>query len=758
MNKLLSGSFYIFFLLIVGIGNAIAGASSIGLAHHNSHTTHPTIAAPGHSLFAFGVKRGLEKKGNKNKQFPHPLYGAAEERVTQRSAGGVSCLRAAAQSTRETINFNTGWKFHMAYDVRKQPETINVTLPHTWNAQDVLSGKGNYQRESGIYEKSFTIDPAWKNKRLFLYFEGANSVATVLINKHFVTEHKGGYTAFCVEITGLVKPGETNQVEVQVSNAARTDVLPLCGDFNVYGGIHRPVSLLVTAKDCISPLDHGSPGVYLTPSSVSEQLATVNILTKLSVTASTGLQIRSEVIDAGQHVVASVTNAVSNNRNAAQTIRLKQPHLWNGKANPYVYTVQVNLLKDGQVIDRVTQPLGLRYYHVDANKGFILNGKYLDLHGVGFHEDVEGKGSALDTADYDEDMQLIKEIGATALRLTHYPHGKYFYDLCDRTGMVVWSEIPFVGPGGYTGAGYLKNPELEGQARQVLTEMIRQDYNHPSVCFWGLFNELKLDHDDPVPFIKELNTLAKKEDPTRLTTCATFLDGDRFNQVSDLIAWNKYYGWYDGEFKQIGVWADKTHHSYPQKAFAVSEYGAGGSPFKHSENNVKPDADGKFHPEEWQTSYHEMNWLELSKRPFIWGKFVWALADFGSSIRTEGDTSGINDKGLVTYDRKVKKDAFYFYKANWNPEPMLYITDRRNEVRTQQATVIKIYSTMAHVKLRVNGTVIANGEPDEFHIIRWENVLLHKGKNKIEVSATTDRKVLQDTCEWTMEDKNGITK
>jgi len=755
MNKLLSGYFYLFFLVFAGMGNA--GASPLDVVHHTARSTHPTIAALGHPLFAFGGKREFEK--NKNKKLFNPLYGEAGERVAQRSAGGVSRLQqAVATPSRKTISFNTGWKFHLAYDVRKQPEIINVTLPHTWNAKDVLSGNGNYQRESGIYEKSFTIDPVWKNKRLFLYFEGANSVATVLVNKHFVTKHKGGYTAFCVEITGFVKPGEANQVEVQVSNAARTDVLPLCGDFNVYGGIHRPVSLLVTAKDCISPLDHASSGIYLTPRSVSGQSAMVDILTKLSVTAAVGLKVRTDVVDAQQHIVASATNIVSNNRDATQTVSLKKPHLWNGKADPYLYTVQVSLLKGGQVIDRVVQPLGLRYYHVDASKGFTLNGKYLDLHGVGFHEDVEGKGSALDTIDYDQDMQLIKEIGATALRLTHYPHGKYFYDLCDRNGLVVWSEIPFVGPGGYTGAGYLKNPELEQQARQVLTEMIRQNYNHPSVCFWGLFNELKLDHDDPVPFIKELNTLAKKEDPTRVTTCATFLDSDRFNQVSDLIAWNKYYGWYAGEFKQIGTWADKTHHNYPQKPFAVSEYGAGGSPFKHTENNIKPDADGKFHPEEWQTSYHEMNWLELSKRPFIWGKFVWALADFGSSIRTEGDTSGINDKGLVTYDRKVKKDAFYFYKANWNPEPMLYITDRRNEVRTQQSTVIKIYSTIAHVKLTVNGAAIATSEPDELHIIRWENIALRKGKNKIEISANTDGKVLLDSCEWILEDKNGITK
>ncbi|WP_228072564.1 glycoside hydrolase family 2 TIM barrel-domain containing protein [Mucilaginibacter boryungensis] len=666
----------------------------------------------------------------------HPLSAVAD--VTKPYLNNV----------REVINFNSDWKFHLAYDVRKKPEIINVMLPHTWNAKAALAGKINYERETGIYEKCFFVNAAWGNKRLFLYFDGANTVATVLVNQHFITEHKGGYTAFCVEITKYVKAGEVNQVEVQVSNAYRMDVLPLSGDFNVYGGIHRPVSLLVTSKDCISPLDYASPGVYLTPQNVSAQSATVNILTKLSITDSARLQIKTEIRDARQHMVAEIINPVSNYVQCWQTIKLKQPHLWNGKADPYLYTVYVKILKDGQLIDEVAQPLGLKYFKVDANKGFMLNGKYLDLHGVGFHEDVAGRGSAMLVADYQKDMQLINQIGATSLRLTHYPHGKYFYNLCDRNGLVVWSEIPFVGPGGYTGAGYIKSDALELQVKQVLTEMIRQNYNHPSVCFWGLFNELKLDHDDPVPFLKELNALAKKEDSTRLTTCASFLDNDQFNQVSDVIAWNKYYGWYGGEFKQIGIWADKMHAQFPQKPFAVSEYGAGGSPFKHTEHVERPVADGTFHPEEWQTLYHEQNWRELNKRPFVWGKYVWALADFGSSIRTEGDAAGINDKGLVTYDRKIKKDAFYFYKANWNPEPMLYITDRRNTIRHHQKCTIKVYSNVAGVELWLNDVFLKKQDPDEYHTINWENIRLMKGKNKIEIKSKVSGRLLRDTCYW----------
>ena len=656
----------------------------------------------------------------------------------------------ASVSARERINFNSGWKFHLAYDVSKQPQKISVTLPHTWNAKDVLTGNANYRRETGIYEKTFSVSNAWKDKRLFLYFEGANSVASVFVNKHFIAEHKGGYTCFCLEITNYVKPGQQNSVEVQVSNAYRMDVLPLIGDFNVYGGIHRPVSLLITSKDCISPLDHASPGIYLTPTDVSAASATINILTELSVTDKSRLRVSTEILDAGGRQVTAMLSNVTDNAQCEQVLKIKNPHLWNGRASPYLYTVVVKLLRNGQVIDKVTQPLGIRYFNVDVDKGFSLNGKYLDLHGVGFHEDVEGKGSALDTADYDRDMQLINEIGATALRLTHYPHGKYFYDQCDRNGLVVWSEIPFVGPGGYTGDGYIKSPELEEQVKQVLTEMIRQNYNHPAVFFWGLFNELKLDHDDPIPFLKQLNAIAKKEDPTRLTTCASFLDNNKFNGVTDLIAWNKYYGWYDGEFKDLGVWADKMHSQPGQEPFAVSEFGAGGSPLKHWENSGKPAADSKFHPEEWQTLYHEESWRALQKRPFIWGKFVWALADFGSSIRNEGDAPGINDKGLVTYDRAIKKDAFYFYKANWNVEPMIYITDRRNTARAKPSTAIKVYSNVQHVSLMVNGVAIGTGDPDDLHIINWENIELKKGANKIEITAKQGNRVLHDECEWTV--------
>ncbi|MFT4032593.1 MAG: glycoside hydrolase family 2 TIM barrel-domain containing protein [Siphonobacter sp.] len=636
---------------------------------------------------------------------------------------------------------NEGWDFHFAYDVRQRLKNPIVRVPHTWNAEDVAAGKMDYTRTAAIYNKTLKAEPAWKDKRLFLYFEGASSVADVFVNHQFVGNHKGGYTAFCFEITSFIKPDTDNLITVQVSNEHRLDVLPLTGDFNVYGGIHRPVSLLIKEKNCISPLDYASSGVYVTQHKVSEASANITVKTKLSLTdEATNIAVRTSILNAEGKTIAQKTDKAGED----QTFVIQKPHLWNGRSDPYLYQVKTELLANNQVIDTNTEPLGIRYFRVDANEGFFLNGKKLDLHGFGYHEDRSGIGSAYAKADYEKDMDLVMESGATAMRLTHYPHGKPWYELSDKNGIVLWSEIPMVGPGGYTGMGYIKSKALEDHARRIMTELIRQHYNHPSICFWGLFNELKLDYDDPVPFLNELNTLVKQEDDTRLSTCATFLDNDTFNGVSDLIAWNKYYGWYGGTFEQIGSWADQTHRAFPNKPIAVSEYGAGASVNQHIEELKPADPTSKFHPEEWQTAYHEKNWEELNKRPFVWGKYVWVLTDFGSAIRTEGDHDAINDKGLVTYDRTTKKDAFYFYKANWSSTPFVYLAERRNTVRTQSITAVKVFANVPEAELWVNGKPLGKQKTDSLKRIIWPKVPLQKGKNTIEVKSGT----LRDTCEW----------
>ncbi|ATP57898.1 beta-galactosidase [Pedobacter ginsengisoli] len=658
-----------------------------------------------------------------------------------------AALTHARETNRIIIPLNNGWQFYFAYNFETNIKKDLVNLPHTWNAAEVLNGVADYKRTSAVYENKLNVADNWKGKRLFLYFEGTNSVATLLINNKFVTDHQGGYTAFCAEITNFITPGE-NSITVQVSNAYRQDVIPLHGDFNVYGGIHRPVSLIITNQNCISPLDYGSPGIYIKQKNLSAQSANIEVLSKLSILNRKSLRLKTIIYDKDKKPVSSVITKINSENELKQDLHINKPHLWEGKASPYLYAVEVSLLQDEVTIDKIVQPLGLRSFLVEPNKGFFLNGKYLNLYGVGRHEDVSGRGSALTIEDQYRDMSLIQELGATSVRLTHYPQNKLFYNLSDSAGLILWTEIPFVGPGGYNGTGYIKNEKLEANIRKTLREMIRQNYNHPSIFFWGLFNELKLNYDNPQPFINELNVLAKKEDPDRLTTLASNLGSDTFTDLSDLMGWNQYFGWYDGVFEQVGTWADEIHRALPNKPISVSEYGAGASPFKHTEELQKPVPKGRFHPEEWQTAFHEKHWAEFKKRPYIWGKYVWVLADFGSSIRTEGDQDAINDKGLLTYDRKIKKDAFYFYKANWNPEPVLYISERRNTKRTKSLTSIKVFSNGKKTELLVNGKSYGKKEKNELNTIVWDNIPLQEGKNKIVVKSQIKGKWLQDRCEW----------
>lgn len=655
------------------------------------------------------------------------------------------------QNKRIVTDFNQGWTVYPAYNVNQNVEKQQVDLPHTWNAGDAFEGI-KYDREAMIYQKRWEQAENLAGKRVFLLFEGANSVAHVFVNGKQMGEHYGGYTAFCFEITEALAVGKENRLEVYVSNAHQLDVIPLSGDFNVYGGLHRPVKMIVTDQNCISPLDYASSGIYIKQKQVSEKQADLEIVTKLSCKSNTGeMTLRTRIYDPENRLVKEQTTsaAKTSQTEVSQNISLTNPVLWNGKENPALYSVSAELLQNGKVVDEVTEKTGFRYFSVDPEKGFFLNGKHLDLHGFGKHVDLQGKGSAITEEDYRNDMELILESGATSLRLTHYPHGKPIYDLSDEAGIILWTEIPFVGPGGYTGASYVHSPAFEQHTRQMLVEMIRQNFNHPSVCFWGLFNEVKLDYDDPTPFVEELNSLAKKEDPSRLTTLATFLDGSYFQNITDLIAWNKYYGWYGGESKEIGTFVDKAHKQV-QVPLAISEYGAGGSIQQHQWPVKKPDAGSNYHPEEWQTVYHEDNWQELSARPFVWGKYIWVFADFGSSIRNEGDRKGINDKGLITYDHKTRKDAFYFYKANWNPEPMVYITSRRFTERTNPLTAVKVFTNAPEAELFINNKRIGKKKADQLKRVVWEDIKLEKGTNEIVVKAKAGKKTIEDRCEWVL--------
>mgnify|MGYP000286076059 FL=1 len=650
---------------------------------------------------------------------------------------------------RQDILLNNDWNFRFSHQVQKGTE-VRVDLPHTWNAQDALSGKIDYKRGIGNYEKNLFIRPEWKGKRLFIRFEGVNNIADVFINRRHIGEHRGGYGAFIFEITGKVEYGKENSILVRVNNGEQLDIMPLVGDFNFYGGIYRDVHLLITDETCISPLDYASPGVRLIQDSVSHRYAKVRAIVDLSNGSSGNQEVELNVrlLD-GQRVVKEGTKNVNLSGNEVMqqelTFEIDQPHLWNGRQDPFLYQAEVTLFRNGQMVDRVTQPLGLRFYRIDPDKGFFLNGKHLPLQGVCRHQDRSEVGNALRPQHHEEDVALMLEMGVNAVRLAHYPQATYFYDLMDKNGIIVWAEIPFVGPGGYNDKGFVDLPAFRANGKEQLKELIRQHYNHPSICVWGLFNELTELGDNPVEYIKKLNVLAHQEDTTRPTTSASNQMGD-LNFITDAIAWNRYDGWYGGTPADLGKWLDRMHKDHPEICIAISEYGAGASIYHQQDSLVKTVPTSWWHPENWQTYYHIENWKTISSRPYVWGSFVWNMFDFGAAHRTEGDRPGINDKGLVTFDRKVRKDAFYFYKANWNrEEPMLYLTGKRNTVRTQRLQTIIAFTNQAGAELFVNGKSYGKTTPDSYAILEWKNVELEPGENEIKVVSTNKKLPLSDS-------------
>lgn len=653
---------------------------------------------------------------------------------------------------RENILINQDWNFRFSHQVDKN-SSRRVDLPHTWNAQDALSGKPDYKRGIGNYDKKLFILSEWKGKRLFLRFEGANCVSNVFINGKQIGEHRGGYGAFIFEITDKVNYGKDNTVLVRVNNGEQLDVMPLVGDFNFYGGIYRDVHLLVTEDICISPLDYASPGVYLFQQHVGEKQAAVLARINLSNgtehprQATLRLQVKEGdkvVYQADKKVTVAPHTSVQPEE---MSFTLLNPRLWNGREDPFMYQTVITLVKDGKEIDKVEQPLGLRYYATDADRGFFLNGKHLPLHGVCRHQEWAEVGNALRPMHHEEDTRLMLEMGVNAIRLAHYPQATYMYDLMDRNGIVTWAEIPFVGPGGYADKGFVDQPSFRENGKEQLKEMIRQHFNHPSICFWGLFNELKENGDNPLEYIKELNVLAHQEDPTRPTTSASN-QGGAINFITDNIAWNRYDGWYGATPATLASWLDKTHQAHPEIKIAISEYGAGASIYHQQDSLVQTSPGSWWHPENWQTEYHIQNWKIISERPYVWGSFVWNMFDFGAAHRTEGDRPGINDKGLVTHDRKVKKDAFYFYKANWNPEPMVYIAGHRSVNRVKPVTEVQIFSNCAEVTLKVNGQIIKKMQPDGVKVCIFKDIRLKKGENNIEVSAKNGKRVITDACCW----------
>ena len=668
-------------------------------------------------------------------------------------AAWLAAFGADAQRHDQLLNDN--WQFRFGHQVEKNT-VARVDLPHTWNAQDALSGRTDYKRGLGHYERRLFVPADWKGQRLYLRFEGANSIADLFVNGRHAGQHRGGYGAFVFEITDFVNYGKANTLRVSVNNTETLELMPLVGDFNFYGGLYRDVHLVRTGPTCISLLDHGSSGIRLVQDSVSKDYAAIRALVALSNGSDTATQaeVLLRLLDGDREVAAqrlTLTLPPDSSVEGSLPVSLRRPHLWDGRRDPFRYRAEVSLWRNGHEVDRVEQPLGLRYYHIDPERGFFLNGRHLPLRGVCRHQDRSEVGNALRREHHDEDAAIMVEMGANAVRLAHYPQAEYFYDLMDRYGFIVWAEIPFVGPGGYSDEGFVNLPAFRQNGREQLVELIRQHYNHPSIVVWGLFNELSMRGDDPVPYIKELNDLAHREDPTRLTVAASNTDG-ALNFVTDAMAWNRYDGWYGGTPAGLGQWLDHMHTTHPDLRIAISEYGAGASLYHQQDTLVKTVATSFWHPENWQTHYHMANWREISARPFVWGSFIWNLFDFGAAHRHEGDRVGINDKGLVSFDRRTRKDAFYFYKANWNKEvPLLYLAERRCTRRTRPVQTFMAFTNQPEAELFVNGTSCGHAKTDSLGTIRWNGVRLRPGQNEIRVVSGRGTHQLTDGYTCTLE-------
>ena len=589
-------------------------------------------------------------------------------------------------------------------------KTAAVDLPHTWNNIDGQDGGNDYKRGSCTYQTTFAA-PAFDadSQQVWLQFEGVNASAAVTLNGTEVICHDGGYSTFRADITALL--AEQNTLTVVADNSKNDRVYPQKADFTFYGGIYRDVSLLVVSKNHIA-LDHlGSCGVRITPT-VKGSSADIRVQTRVEGEG----EVEITVTDAAGSTVLNGTGTDT-------TLTMQHPRLWDGVRDPYLYTCTVRLVQNGVAVDEVTQRFGVRSFRVDPKQGFFLNGRAYPLHGVSRHQDRKGLGNAITREMHDEDMQLIKEMGANTVRLAHYQHDQYFYDLCDEAGMVVWAEIPYI-------SEHMPN----GRANTIgqMQELIEQNYNHACIVCWGVSNEITIstkDKRDMLDNHRVLNDLCHEMDTTRLTTLACYAMCGPFNPVAhitDLVSWNLYLGWYVPGLFLNDLWMDFFHLCYPNRPLGFSEYGAEGMPNLHSEHPRRGD-----HTEEYQAIYHEYMLRCFERHPWLWSTHVWNMFDFAADARDQGGEPGMNHKGLVTFDRKTKKDSFYLYKAWWSEDPFVHICSKRFAERTRNEIEVKVYSNQKSVALFVNGEKLA--EQTGEHVFTFKVKL--NGETKVQAVA-----------------------
>ena len=605
---------------------------------------------------------------------------------------------------RKILNINGDWVF--VKGVSEYGEALkvageNVSLPHTWNAIDGQDGGNDYYRGSCFYVKKIMKADLPESSKYYIEINGANSSAKVYVNGCELGQHHGGYSTWRVDITDVLQ--SENTIAIMVDNEANDKVYPQTADFTFYGGLYRDVNIIAVHETHFELEYYGGKGIQVTPVMDGAD-AKVNVKVYVS-NMQPGDKIEYILRDAENTEVAEgVTEQTEAN------LEVKNANLWDGRRDPYLYTAECSIIRNGEKLDTVWTKYGCRSYEIDPDRGFILNGREYPLRGVSRHQDRLGIGNALLPEHHREDMDLICEVGANTIRLAHYQHDQYFYDLCDERGMVVWAEIPYISQHQATA-----NENTISQMK----ELIVQNYNHPSIVVWGLSNEITMNgakNEDMLDNHRRLNDMVHKMDSTRLTTmaCITMCDMDEeIVHISDVVSYNHYFGWYGGSTDDNGVWFDKFHKKYPNRAIGCSEYGCEALNW-HTSKPRQGD-----YTEEYQAYYHEELIKQLFTRKYLWATHVWNMFDFGADARAEGGENGQNHKGLVTFDRKYKKDSFYAYKAWLSDEPFVHICGKRYIDRVEDVTKVTVYSNQPEVELFVNDDSIGVQRSDN-HFFYFE--------------------------------------
>jgi beta-galactosidase len=681
-------------------------------------------------------------------------------------APGAAHSQSQQQQQRGITPLDADWQFRKA----DTPGWQAVTLPHSADTGDAgASGAvgaadtrgAGAQPYRGLLHYRRVLDLPGKpqaGRRHYLEFDGAMLVTEVRVNGRDAGRHAGGFARFRFDVTPLLKPGR-NDIEVSVDNAPDANVAPLGGDYTMFGGLYRPARLVSTADVHFDMLDYGGPGVYFRAGGVTPERAALAWTARVANDRAGPVRatVTTRLRDAGRRVVATARRTVTLPPRSVTAVALDSvlaaPRLWQGVRDPYLYTSEAEVsVADGKgagpaagaaspplrVLDRLSFQAGIRDIRLDPDRGLLLNGAPYSVHGVNVHQtSLPGKGPAVSDADIDADYRILADLGVTGLRYAHYQHPQRAYELADRYGWLVWTEVPLT-------ASVSGSAAFQANSVQQLRELIRQNSNHPSVLAWGLGNEIYQVDAASARVLALLQRMAHKEDgsrPTAYANCCAPIDGPQASHT-DAVGSNVYYGWYDGEFADLGPFLDRNRARRPGTALSVSEYGAGGSALQQEDPPRRPKPDARWHPEQYQALYHEAAWPQLAARPWLWANFIWAGFDFPSAGRNEGDSPGFNDKGLVSFDRRVKKDAYYWYQANWSSRPMAHIASRRLTQRQAADVEVKVYSNQASASLRVNGVELGQ-QPVTGRMARWQ-VRLAEGANRIEVAAGS----AADSVEW----------